>query len=363
MKRFSIFLLALLLCLPNFAGCTKKEEGFYQGRVTVSCVVKRESKDLVVGLVLTRDAQAEILSTLNTGEWTEGSYDCGHYFELTISKAKLQYQPHMGVFYDVTNNKVFILSPEARQQINLLLGAIPGRLGFESVVKLLRYNEDGNGVSSKIIFGCELADSIIKSLQGMNENGIVTDGISDMIVDEDAILLPVDPGTFWVEAGSKIYRLDPDMDSICLAESHLGMGYVLDMSQESKNLLVSAWNYDPWNYYVGSYVPSEDSLELEHTNKAPSTVDISVLKVLMAEDENGTNKIILQLTPRITQTLDISLSCNQGNGSSETGDQKTVTLKAGKPETVELTFGGFSSDYQLDIEADNTRISLKIMIS
>jgi hypothetical protein len=363
MKKICICLLAILLCLPVFAGCAKKEKDVYQGRVTVENITKKETEDRGVWIVLTSPVQAEILAILNGGEWVDGTYDCGYHFALTVSETKLQYQPHMGVFHDVTHNKVLILTPEERETINQRLGAVAGKLGYENIVKIIRYNENGFGVTEKTIFGCALANSIVETLSGMSENGIVYDWISDTIVDEDATVLPIDEGTFWIEVGSKIYRLTPDMGEICLMESHLGMGYVLEMSKEEKAVLFSAWYYDPYNYYIGSYDLGKNDLQVEHVFKAPSTVEFSVLQVQAAEDANGTGKIVLEVTPCISQTLDMTLTCKQSDGTTASGDQKTLTLTAGQPQTVELTFGGSSQDYQLTIAADHTRLTLKIVVS
>ena len=63
----------------------------------------------------------------------------------------------------------------------------------------------------------------------------------------------------------------------------------------------------------------------------------------------------------IDQTISVRLNCSQSDDNLAEGDAKDVTLKAGKAETVELSFGGWKDfNYWIDISVDNTRINLRI---
>ena len=78
-------------------------------------------------------------------------------------------------------------------------------------------------------------------------------------------------------------------------------------------------------------------------------------------DYDPANKIILELTSTVDQSVYISLFCSQSGDNLAEGDAKDLTLQAGKPETVELTFGGWKDfNYWIDIKVDNTRINLRI---
>ena len=81
----------------------------------------------------------------------------------------------------------------------------------------------------------------------------------------------------------------------------------------------------------------------------------------MVKDHDPQNKITRELISAVDQAKYISLFCCQGEDNLAAGDGRDVVLKAGKEETVELSFGGWKDfTYWIYISVDNTHISLRI---
>ena len=71
---------------------------------------------------LTEDAQAEILSVLNRGEWTDDVTNCAHDYEFKVDNASIRYHSECGTFIDITAKRSMTLADEQRVLINELLG-------------------------------------------------------------------------------------------------------------------------------------------------------------------------------------------------------------------------------------------------
>ena len=118
MKRILSIMIVPLLCISVFAGCSNVK---YKG--PISCV-SHVGVDGVTALIdLTEDAQAEILSALNSGKWVDGVTNCGHDYEFTTKNETIRYHSSCGTFIDITNGQAMELSDEDRMSINSLLGA------------------------------------------------------------------------------------------------------------------------------------------------------------------------------------------------------------------------------------------------
>ena len=237
----------------------------------------------------------------------------------------------------------------------------PEESGYQAAVKLMRYNWDGWGVSTKVVATCDLAYSIIDALEDMTETGETVKKISNDVVDESATQLPIERGTLWIEAGSKIYRIDPDFTQLCRVDGHLGKGYVMNVSEQVKKMISDAWQYHPYDYYTGSYNNETDEIKINHVYDAPSTVHVHIKKVEVVNDHDPKNKISLELVSTVDQTISVSLFCSQSGDNLAEGDFKDITLKSGSAETIELSFGGWKDfNYWIDISIDNTKINLRI---
>lgn len=118
MKRTIPLILAFILCLSILSGCSNVK---YKG--PLSCV-SHVGVDGVTALIdLTEDAQAEIISALNSGEWVDDVTNCGHDYEFTTKNETIRYHSSCGTFIDITNGQAMELSDENRMSINSLIGA------------------------------------------------------------------------------------------------------------------------------------------------------------------------------------------------------------------------------------------------
>ena len=118
MKRTLSMLIVLLLCLTVLAGCSNVK---YKG--PLSCVSHVGVDGVTALMDMTEDAQAEILSALNSGKWVDGVTNCGHDYEFTTKNETIRYHSSCGTFIDITNGQAMELSDEDRMSINSLLGA------------------------------------------------------------------------------------------------------------------------------------------------------------------------------------------------------------------------------------------------
>ena len=237
--------------------------------------------------------------------------------------------------------------------------------GYETTVKLIRHYWDGYGVSSKTVSTCDLAYSIIDAIDTLNKTGETVNKISDDTMDESNGYFPegIQPGTLWLEVGSKIYRIAPDLSKIALVETHFGKGYVLNMTDELRSLLNIAWYYYPRNTYVGTYDNGSGKLDMSHTYTADSTIEIKIKDLYVEKKiDASNNSVTVEVTSSIDQTVEVYASSYQSDDNLGSDDAKTISLKAN--ETKELTFefyGWYSYPYMLDIAADNTRVTLTII--
>ncbi len=233
--------------------------------------------------------------------------------------------------------------------------------GYTASIKLIQYNWNGPGVSVKTIGACDITYSIIDALNNATETGETVKEISNDKVDESSKELPVDRGTLWVEADSKIYRIDPSFATVCRVDGHLGKGRVLNVSDQIKKKISDAWHYYPYDYYSGSYSSETGKIVLTHVYDAPSNVKVDIESICVANEHHSENSIIIELLSSVDQTLSVSLSSQQSDDNLAAGDFEEVTLKAGKKETLKLHFGGWKDfNYWIYVKAGNTKIEVMI---
>ena len=366
MKRTIPLILAIILCLSILSGCSDVK---YKG--PLSCVSHVGVDGVTALMDMTEDAQEKIISALNSGEWSEGVTNCGHDYWFTTENETIRYHSECGSFIDITNQRSMTLSEEGKANINRILGVKADyqgstndeltESGYQAAIKMMLFNWDGYGISTKWIATCDLAYSIIDALEEMRETGETVDKISDDVVNENTTHPPIECGTMWIELGSKIYRMDRNSTQLCRVEGHLGKGYVMNASEQLKKMINDAWQYHPYDYYTGSYNNETNKIEINHVYDAPTDVHVHIKEVEVVNDYDPKNKITIELISTIDQTISVRLNCSQSDDNLAEGDAKDVTLQAGKPETVELTFGGWKDfNYWIDIKVDNTRINLRI---
>ena len=236
--------------------------------------------------------------------------------------------------------------------------------GYETGIKLMRAYWDGYGIETKTISTCELAFSILDALS-LTGTGEIADKISDDMIDEYTGYLPegVKPGTLWIDNGSSLYRLSPDLSQIVSVKTHLGEGYVLNMTDELKSLLNIAWYYYPYNTYAGSYDNASGNLDMSHTYAADSTIEIKIKNLYVEKKIDArNNSVTVEVTSSIDQTVEVYVSSYQSDDNLGSADAKTITLKANEIKEITFEFyGWYSYPYNLDIVAGNTRVTLTII--
>ena len=228
-------------------------------------------------------------------------------------------------------------------------------------IRFMQFRWDGYGITAKIVEDGPMADTIVDELAGLRETGKTVKKISDETVNMDSGVLPVDGGTMWLEVGGLIYRLSPDLSTICRVDRHLGKGDVLEMTDSLKGMIRDAWHYHPYDYYIGTYERSTDRIELRHAYLAESSVQISIKDIEIQNQIDPTNTLTIELLSTVAQTLSVGLTCQQSDDNLAVGDSREVTMTPGTPVTVSLNFGGWKDyTYWVYITADNTRIELEI---
>jgi hypothetical protein len=242
----------------------------------------------------------------------------------------------------------------------LAIGETPAER--EEKVTLQQYAPDGWGISDKEIGDYAVATPFLEALRALQPTGEVEPALPHEEMDSyDEI--PAEPGTFWVVAEGKLYRVSRDYDSVCLVDTHYGEGQVLEMTDAFASLLFNAWYYAPKDVWKGSYKQGDEKIELTNVFSAPSTVRITVKEIRIGESEdryNRTDGITVELVSAVDQTVEISLRSQQSEDNLGSDDYKAVELKAGVPVTVEMSFYAFHYGYWVTLWTDNTRVEIQI---
>ncbi len=235
----------------------------------------------------------------------------------------------------------------------------------EERIRILQYTWDGWGISYKTIEACDTLYNIIDCLNNMKKTGETVPKISDDVLELGGGEYPVERGTMWIEWGNKIYRLSHDRTLLCLVDTHFGKGEVLEATEEFLTNVNNAWYYVPFDYYIGSYNKSDDTFEFKHIFESPSSVQITVKSIEIANGsdfhDGAVNKITVELLSTTDQEITIDLDCRQSDDYLGEGDSKTVQLKKNIPDTVELSFSGWKDIlYRIYIKADYTKAEITI---
>ena len=122
------------------------------------------------------------------------------------------------------------LSEESKVNINRILGvkaednegnngSIDDELtesGYQAAIKMMLFNWDGYGISTKWIATCDLEYSIIDAVEELAKTVETVEKISDDLVNENTTQPSIERGTMWNELGLKIYRIDLYSTQLCL---------------------------------------------------------------------------------------------------------------------------------------------------
>lgn len=231
-------------------------------------------------------------------------------------------------------------------------------------LKLMQYNWNGSGVSTKTVDG-SAAGSVLSQLEQMEQTGETSPKIADGTLSEYQVYyqLPVERGTMWIETKKALYRVAPDLSQICRVESHFGQGDILKVTDRFRKELSGVWQYWPRDSYFGTC--KEHTLTVEHVYAAETTVRLKVrdMQVKNTYDQNYsiTSKITVEVTSSQDQTVEILLTCQQSDDNLGLGDCKRLEMKANKLQTVELLFSGWKdTPYWIYMNAGNAALSVNI---
>ena len=118
MKRILLTILAIILCLAAFSGCSNNK---YKG--PLSCISHIGADGVTALMDMTEDAHKTILSVLNKGKWENDVTNCGYDYEFTTKNETIRYHSECGTFIDITNGQAMVLAEKDKDIINDLLGA------------------------------------------------------------------------------------------------------------------------------------------------------------------------------------------------------------------------------------------------
>ncbi len=223
-----------------------------------------------------------------------------------------------------------------------------------------QYTWDGWGILSKEITGA-FAQTLMESLDNLQATEEYVKKISDRAIQDGSvgIDLPTERGTMWIEARNKIYRIKPDYSQICLVESHLGKGQILILSEQCRTEIHDAWFYWPYDCWDGIY--ENGKLDVYHRYAADTNITAAIKNIYVENTDDPENFLRVELLSSIDQSLSISLICQQSDDNLARGDRKEVSLKAGEPQELEMTFGGFRHrSYYVTFLAGNTKLYITI---
>ncbi len=231
----------------------------------------------------------------------------------------------------------------------------------ETSIKIMQYDWDGGGVSSKTVSDNEVADALINALKNMEQTEETVEKLSDEDFDFTGSMKSVERGTMWLEVGSKIYRLNSDRTQLCRVKTYLGNGYVMNMDEEFWNLLSRTWYYYPYDFYSGTYYPGTGELTLDHDYEAESAVGISIKSIYVEKKDEPQNMITIELLSTVDQSFRLDFYCQQSNDNIANEDRIDIDLTKGVPKTLEIPFGGWKDfSYWITICMDNTRVKVWI---
>ena len=217
---------------------------------------------------------------------------------------------------------------------------------------------------SKTVTG-EQAVRVTQALSQLKKTGERVSAISDLAVTSSERLwdLPVEAGTMWVETADALYRIAPHYEQICLVDRHLGKGRVLAHDDAVFDLIDDAFNYWPYDTYIGKW--KDGALTLEHEYEGESAVDVTIkdMRIRFRQSLNDESKslITLELTAETDMTLDVDLRVGYSGDVVGEVFRETLTLRAGEPQEVTMRFRVGMGYYEnLELRADRTRMHIRL---
>ena len=368
MKKLIIFILTVSLLVPTFYGCSAdKPQTAPEG--PLFDVLIFNGKEAKAKTDISKALGEEIIHIMSGYEWEEKLPECIANVEFKADGKTIWYSADNGYFCDISNECHITVDDDARKRANEIFGVSESKktdTTKETVMYIYQYDWDFSGVSFKTIRACDEASALIQTLTSMKKTGKTAEKIADEVCDSfrDQVYsssLPVETGTTWIETDGKLYRIDRDYTQLCLVESYLGAGEVLEFTDELKNMIIDMHNYWPNDVYSGEYDKSSNEITLRHLYSADSSVDIKIKEIYVRFMYHyNKNKITLELTSDIYQIAEVNVLGYKSSDNLLDGDRRNVPLRAGT-NVADFSFGSsFDYYFWLSIKSGNTRITLKI---
>lgn len=268
---------------------------------------------------------------------------------------------------EVTHTKIELKESKHLEPLRQLIDSADK--SYEGTITAWSYNNSFSGIGTRTYTG-ESAELLARLIGSLKETEEIVPAICDAPWDGEMQDLPeeVEAGTHWYQIGDTIYRethsLNPNGDNmlqtLAKVTSHYSEGVVLETADEFWRMFNLISSFHPMAYYTGSY--ADGTLTITHAY--PGVDDITVT---VKDLEFGTkdlevlrgNKITLEITAPTDREITIRINSRHSVDLLGSMDSQTVTLTAGKPRTVTLTFDGWDEwIYTVDISAQNTAISI-----
>ncbi|MBE6557492.1 MAG: hypothetical protein E7661_00525 [Ruminococcaceae bacterium] len=234
------------------------------------------------------------------------------------------------------------------------------------IVRIRQYTWDGWGISNKTL-DPKASARLLEKLQKLipideYAESLATETMSDVY--DNVVPESVERGTCWIETSEHIYRLSPELDAIWLVDRHYGGGQRLAAGSDFFDTFSDLWRYHPYDSYVVTYKNGE--FTMNHVYEATSSIRVEIVKLepdILTDDIDATDKARHKITLKIMATEDIQTRISLGAKYSDDhlmlGDGADLSLKAGVPQTITLTYPGrLSWGFEVNISIENVRIYL-----
>ena len=247
---------------------------------------------------------------------------------------------------EVTHTKIELKESKHLEPLRQLIDSADK--SYEGTITAWSYNNSFSGIGTRTYTG-ESAELLARLIGSLKETEEIVPAICDAPWD-----------TIYRETHSLNPNGDNMLQTLAKVTSHYSEGVVLETADEFWRMFNLISSFHPMAYYTGSY--ADGTLTITHAY--PGVDDITVT---VKDLEFGTkdlevlrgNKITLEITAPTDREITIRINSRHSVDLLGSMDSQTVTLTAGKPRTVTLTFDGWDEwIYTVDISVQNTAISI-----
>ncbi len=264
---------------------------------------------------------------------------------------------------------------QTEAQTELMTEAVIDPPISDATVRLRQYTWDGWGISNKALDD-KAGVRLIKMLRALQPTGEYTEALASGTMEDDYdIEVPetIERGTYWIEAEGKVYRVSRDLDAIWLVDRHYGGGEKLHADDAFFDAFYDLWKYHPYDSYVISY--KDGGFTVSHAYEADSPIRVEIVDVFPDQVQypavidpdsmpgdvdmlGAKHKITLRITA-LNEDIETTVRLDAQYSADHLlmGSFEKLSLKAGVPQTVTLTYNGRPSwGIDVSIAVENVRI-------